>query len=67
MLKSILIVAWRNFSRHKTLTFIHIVGLVLGIAACIAITGYTHYERSYDRMLGDADSIYRVESRFLQE
>lgn len=66
MLKSILIVAWRNFSRHKTLTFIHIIGLALGIAACIAITGYTHYERSYDRMLGDADSIYRVESRFFK-
>ena len=28
------------------------------------ISGYTHFERSYDRMLGNADSIYRVESRF---
>jgi putative ABC transport system permease protein len=66
MFKNILIVAWRNFSRHKTLTFIHIIGLALGIAAFIAITGYTHYERSYDRMLGDADFIYRVESRFFK-
>src|ERR1700735_4561342 len=64
MLKNILIVAWRNFSRHKTLTFIPITGLALGIAAFIVISGYTHFERSYDRMLGNSDSIYRVESRF---
>jgi len=64
MLKNILIVAWRNFSRHKSLTFIPITGLALGIAAFIVISGYTHFERSYDRMLGNSDSIYRVESRF---
>jgi len=66
MLKNILLVSWRNFRRHPTITFIYIVGLALGILAFIAINGYTHYERSYDRMLGDADSIYRVESRFFK-
>jgi putative ABC transport system permease protein len=66
MLKNILLVAWRNFRRHKTLTVIQIAGLVLGIAAFIVISGYTHFEHSFDRMLGDADSIYRVESRFFK-
>jgi putative ABC transport system permease protein len=64
MLKNILLMAWRQFRHHKTATIILIAGLTLGQAAFIVISGYTHYERSYDRMLGNADSIYRVESRF---
>jgi putative ABC transport system permease protein len=66
MLKNSLLAAWRNFRRHKTLTVIQISGLVLGVAAFIVISGYIQFERSYDRMLGDADSIYRVESRFFK-
>ncbi len=64
MLKNILLIVWRNFRQHKTAAFILIAGLTLGQAAFIVISGYTHFERSYDRMLGNADSIYRVESRF---
>jgi putative ABC transport system permease protein len=64
MLQNILLVAWRNFRHNLTFTVINIAGLALGIAAFIVMNGYTHYERSYDRMLGNADSIYRVESRF---
>jgi putative ABC transport system permease protein len=66
MLKNSLLVTWRNFRRHKTLTVIQIAGLVLGVAAFIVIGGYIYFERSYDRMLGNADSIYRVESRFFK-
>jgi putative ABC transport system permease protein len=66
MVKNILLVAWRNFRRHKTLTIIQIAGLTLGIAAFVIVSGYTRYERDYDRMLGDADTIYRVESRFFK-
>lgn len=64
MLRNILLVAWRNFCHNKTFTLINIAGMAIGIAAFIVISGYAHYERSYDRMLGNADSIYRVESRF---
>jgi putative ABC transport system permease protein len=64
MLKNILLIAWRNFRGHKTASIILIAGLMLGQAAFIVISGYTHFERSYDRMLGNADSIFRVESRF---
>jgi putative ABC transport system permease protein len=64
VLKNILLIAWRNFRYHKTVTIILLAGLTLGQAAFIMISGYAHYEHSYDRMLGNADSIYRVESRF---
>jgi putative ABC transport system permease protein len=64
MLKNILLIVLRNFRHHKTAAFILIAGLTLGQAAFIVISGYTHFERSFDRMLGNADSIYRVESRF---
>jgi len=67
MLRNILLVAWRNFRHNKTFTVINIAGLALGIAAFIVISGYVHYERSYDRMLGNSDSIYRVESRFYKD
>ena len=66
MVKNILKVAWRNFIRHKTVSIIPITGLALGIAAFVVVSGYTHYERSYDRMLGNGDPIYRVESRFFR-
>jgi putative ABC transport system permease protein len=66
MLKNTLLVAWRNFKRHKTIGLIPIAGLALGIMAFIVINGYTHYERSFDRMLGNGDAIYRVESRFFK-
>jgi putative ABC transport system permease protein len=64
MLRNILLVTWRNLRRNKVFTFINIAGLGAGIAAFIIIRAYVRFEKSYDRMLGDAGNIYRVESRF---
>lgn len=60
MIRNFLVVAWRNIVRHKGYTAIHVVGLGVGICACMAIWAITHYELSFDKFHPDRDRIYRV-------
>lgn len=60
MLKNFLIVAWRNMIRRKLYTIIHVLGLAVGICACLTIWSITHYELSFDRFHPNRDRIYRV-------
>jgi putative ABC transport system permease protein len=60
MLKNYLIVAWRNMTRRKLYSTIHVIGLAVGICACLAIWSITHYELSFDRFHPNRDRIYRV-------
>ncbi|MCW8849826.1 MAG: ABC transporter permease [Melioribacteraceae bacterium] len=61
MLYNYLKVALRNLFRHKTYSFINIVGLALGLACSIFILLWVQDELSYDRFYENADNIYRVE------
>jgi len=60
MLKKNFIVALRNIGRSRIHSLINIVGLAIGIAACLLILLYIRYEFSYERMFSNADRIYRV-------
>src|SRR6266851_1039433 len=60
MLKSYFKIAWRNITAHKTYTAINVVGLALGICACICIYLITSYELSFDKFHPDNNRIYRV-------
>ncbi|MBU0711903.1 ABC transporter permease [bacterium] len=60
MIKNYLKVALRNISRHKVYSFINILGLAIGLTACILILLYLQYELSYDRWNDKADRIYRI-------
>ncbi|MFT4155269.1 ABC transporter permease [Parafilimonas sp.] len=64
MFKNYLRTAFRSFKRNRVYTFINVAGLGLGIAAFILISGYVHFEKSFDTGQKDGDRIYRVESRF---
>ena len=66
MIRNILLVTYRNLTKHKSYTLINVLGLALGMAAFILIGAFIHFEKSYDRMYADADHIYRVESRFFK-
>ena len=44
-------VAVRALAKSKTYSVINIAGLAIGMAACIMILLYIHYERSYDKWL----------------
>jgi putative ABC transport system permease protein len=52
--------AWRNIERHKVYTAINILGLSLGLCACIIIYVIVHYEFSFDTFHPDKERIYRI-------
>ncbi len=64
MLRSYIIIAIRNFSRHKLSTVINVFGLSVGLCSALLIGLYAIDEFSYDRFHEDASSIYRIQSQF---
>ncbi|MCD6598550.1 MAG: ABC transporter permease [Bacteroidales bacterium] len=61
MLKNYLLIAFRNLFRQKSLSFINILGLSLGLACTILILFWVLDELNYDRFHGNIDNLYRVE------
>ncbi len=60
MLKNYLKIAWRNLVNNKAHSLINIVGLSIGMAACLLILEFVSFELSYDRFNKNAREIYRV-------
>ena len=60
MIKNYLVTAFREISKNKIFSLIHIFGLALGIAAFVLILQYAFYELSYEKFYKNADQIYRV-------
>jgi len=60
MLKNYFITAIRNFWRHKTFSFINIIGLSIGISASLVIFLLVQYDLSFDKFEKDGTRIYRV-------
>ena len=60
MIKNYLIIALRSFLKHKSFTFLNVIGLSLGMVASLLILQYVKYERSYDAFHSKAADIYRV-------
>src|SRR5579862_322505 len=58
MIRNYLNVAWRNLWKNKVFSAINIIGLAVGIAACIVIMLFVHYEKSFDNF--QPDHIYRL-------
>src|SRR5579864_7801746 len=50
--------AWRILWKNKVYSAINILGLAIGMAACIVIMLFVFYERSFDQM--HAKNIYRL-------
>jgi ABC-type antimicrobial peptide transport system permease subunit len=55
--------AVRFLARHKGYSGINILGLTLGLCACLVIYNIVNYEFSFDRAYPDRDRIYRVGCR----
>lgn len=60
MLKNYFISAWRNIRKNKLPATINILGLAVGLAACLVILLLVRYEFSYDRHHPDQERIYRM-------
>ncbi|MDE3000032.1 MAG: ABC transporter permease [Gemmatimonadota bacterium] len=63
MLKSHLIVSWRNLKRHRVASTINISSLAIGIAAVLLIAVYVQSELSYDRFHKNVERIFRLSVR----
>ncbi|MDE2729225.1 MAG: ABC transporter permease [Gemmatimonadota bacterium] len=60
MIRNYLTVALRNLLRQPVYSLINVVGLAIGMAACMLIVLYIQDELSYDGYHPDADRIYRI-------
>ena len=60
MFQNYLTIAIRNLLRYPAYTLINIVGLAIGLAACMLILRYVWDELSYDRYHPHAERVYRV-------
>ncbi len=60
MLKNYFKIAFRNLWRHKTFSFINIIGLTVGLTACFLIFLFVSFEMSYDSFHSKSDRIYRL-------
>ena len=60
MFKNYIKIAWRNLLKNSTYSLINIIGLTIGLAACLAVTTVVIDESSYDRFWTKKDQIFRV-------
>lgn len=58
MIKNYLKIAWRNIWKNKVFSAINIIGLSVGMAACIVIMLFVSYEKSFDDF--HTKNIYRL-------
>ena len=59
MFKNYLKIAWRNIWKNKVYSAINIIGLAIGLAACIVIMLFVFYERSFDAI--HTKNLYRLD------
>jgi putative ABC transport system permease protein len=60
MLKIYLKTAYRNLLKNKAYAFVNILGLAVGIAACVLIGLFVNNEKSFDNFVPNADKVYRL-------
>ena len=60
MIKNYFKIAWRNLVNNKADSTINIIGLSIGMAACLLILEFVSFELSYDRFNKNMADIYRV-------
>lgn len=65
MFENIFKTAIRSFLKTKTISFINVFGLSLGISICIIIALFLSNELSYDKHHAFADRIFRVKSHII--
>ncbi|HEX5169991.1 MAG TPA: ABC transporter permease [Cyclobacteriaceae bacterium] len=61
MIRNYLVLAYRNIIKSKFFSLINILGLSLGMAACLLIIQYVMHEYSYDNFYDKKDRIYRIQ------
>lgn len=60
MIINYLKIAWRILLRQKAFSLVNILGLAIGMGACLLIVQYISFELSYDNFHKNGDYIYRI-------
>ncbi len=60
MINNYIKIAWRILIRQKLFSLINILGLAIGMAACLFIVQYISFELSYDNFHQSGANIYRI-------
>ncbi len=66
---------WRNYvtvgiralTKNKTYAFINIVGLAIGLAACLMLLVYVRYETTYENWLPDRENTYQLQTYYTEK
>ncbi|MBW1299077.1 ABC transporter permease [Aquimarina litoralis] len=60
MIRNYFKIAWRNLLRNKVFSTINILGLSIGVAACLLITLFIIDETSYDDQIPNKNNIFKL-------
>jgi putative ABC transport system permease protein len=60
MFKLNLKIALRNLWKNKTSSFINVIGLAIGLAACLMLLIYVTYEWNFDKQAKNSANVYMV-------
>jgi len=60
MIKNYIKIAWRTVTKNRIYSFINILGLTIGLAACMIVATVVIDDLSYDRQWSKGNDIYRI-------
>lgn len=63
MIRNYFVIAGRMMSRNIAYTIINVLGLTLGISACLIVFLVVSHEFSFDRFHPDKERIYRIQTK----
>lgn len=63
MIKNYLKLAYRNILRHKRYAVLNIVGLAVGLTACLLMAGYVLHEMNFESGYPQKERIFRINGR----
>jgi len=66
MIKNYLKIAFRNLLKNKLYSSINVVGLSVGLAACVLIVLFVRHELSFDKHFNNSEDIYRITGAYNQ-
>lgn len=64
MILNYLKLSFRNIIKHKAFSAINIIGLAIGIAACLVLSQYAFLQHSFDKYHSKSDRLYRLEFNY---
>ncbi|TFU03294.1 FtsX-like permease family protein [Polymorphobacter arshaanensis] len=62
MLKNYMTVAFRSLANNRAFALINILGLAIGMAACLLLLLFVRYETTYDQWLPGHETAYQVQT-----